>query len=94
VQKRSQQMQQKEDGAEFVTLTLSHGDDVIGRKVQDVAPCLPQESILVSIKRDGKVIVPHGDTVLKAGDLVTAFVREEDLDAIYQCLHGDHADNG
>ena len=93
VQKHSRQMQETVDGAEFVTLTLSDSDKVIGRIVKDVAAFLPDDSIFVSINRDGKIIVPHGGTALQAGDIVTTFVREEDIEALNKCIHGDSSDN-
>ena len=43
--------------------------------------------MLVSIERDGRVIIPHGDTVLHAGDRLIAFTRTQDADALYRCLH-------
>ncbi|CAN5870411.1 hypothetical protein BH24DEI2_BH24DEI2_00860 [soil metagenome] len=35
---------------------------------------LPQESIVVAIRRHGKTVFPHGDTTLEAGDTVVANV--------------------
>ncbi len=80
------------DGGEFVELLMSDGDKVIGKKVEDVAACMPEESILISIQRDGKVIIPHGVTVFQVGDQVTAFVREQDVDALHHCFHGGGSD--
>ena len=42
-----------------------------GRKVREVS--WPEGSTLVSIQRNREVLVPAGDTVLLAGDVVTAF---------------------
>jgi CIC family chloride channel protein len=92
VQKSTKGIPQVMDEAGFVELTLTSGDGIKGRKVKDVASCMPQESILISINRDGKVIVPHGDTELEEGDLVTAFVREEDIEDLHQCFNSDHSD--
>jgi CIC family chloride channel protein len=71
-----------------VELTLSDDDLVIGKKVKDVAGCLPEDSILISINRAGKMIIPHGETKFQAGDIVTAFVREQDIEALHSCIHG------
>jgi len=78
------------DGGDFVELLITDGDKVIGKKVEDVASCMPEESILISIQRDGNVIIPHGATVFKVGDLVTAFVREKDVEALHKCFHGEN----
>ena len=47
---------------------------VVGKRVQDIAPQLPEKCVLVSIQRRGNVIVPHGDTELQAGDTLTMFL--------------------
>jgi CIC family chloride channel protein len=74
--------------ADYVELTLSGDSQVIGKNVQEVAGCLPEDSILVSINRAGKVIIPHGKTKFEAGDIITAFVREQDIEAFHSCIHG------
>lgn len=48
-----------------------------GRKVRELS--LPSNCILVSIRRQGKIIVPHGDTVLQAGDVVEVFGAEDEI---------------
>jgi Trk K+ transport system NAD-binding subunit len=42
-----------------------------GRSIREVA--WPEGSTLVSIRREREVEVPSGDTVLRSGDVVTAF---------------------
>ncbi|MGM0471433.1 MAG: potassium channel family protein [Bacillota bacterium] len=44
----------------------------VNQMVKDVSPCLPQNSVLVSILRQGEVVYPRGNTVLKAGDSIIA----------------------
>ena len=53
----------------------------LGKRVQDIAPLLPEKCILVSINRSGHVLIPHGGTVLEEGDRVTAFVSSGDEDS-------------
>lgn len=48
-----------------------------GRLVRDLV--LPPDCILVSIRREDQFIVPHGDTALRAGDLVEIFGMEDEL---------------
>jgi CIC family chloride channel protein len=81
-------------GNEFVELTLSESDSVIGSSLKNIAISMPKHCVLVSIHRNGKVIFPHGNTVLQAGDKVTAFVRNQDVETLYQCFHGENIDNG
>lgn len=76
------------DGTRFVDLTLEEGHLAVGRSIMEVARDMPSECVLVSIRRAGEVLIPHGQTVLAAGDLVTAFVREDQRPALLTCLTG------
>ena len=54
----------------IVRVDLPQDSPAINREVKDIQ--LPPDSVLVSIVRGEEVIVPKGDTVLKAGDDVIA----------------------
>jgi CIC family chloride channel protein len=62
-------------GTEFVEIEIGLESPVMGRKLREMH--LPQGCIVVSVQRGRKVIIPHGDTVLGAGDKVVAFATEE-----------------
>ncbi|MCK5315417.1 MAG: chloride channel protein [Anaerolineales bacterium] len=81
------------EGTEFIEFTLSAGDKIIGSAVKDIAVSMPNECILISIHRDGKVLIPHGNSVIQEGDQITAFIRSEDVEALHQCLHGDNTES-
>jgi len=83
---RIQQLQQ-EDGTEFVEIFLKVGDPVVGRSLQEVAPNLPLDCVLISVERDGRVIIPHGNTIFQAGDHITAYTRYEDAEKLFDELH-------
>ena len=74
------------DGTEFVDIVLETGDFAVARRLVDVASLIPDDCILVSIRRAGRIVIPHGDTVFRPGDTVTAFVRREDIDRIQTSL--------
>jgi Trk K+ transport system NAD-binding subunit len=76
------------EGEEIVEVFLQKGDLVAGKTVQQVASQFPPDSVLVSIRRNGKLIVPHGSTVFQPGDHITAFVRTTDAEKLFHCLHG------
>lgn len=89
IQHRTKRMQLRNlDGTEFVELTLSDDHPAVGQTIQDVGKLMPTKSILVSIRRDGQVLFPHGNTILRSGDHVTAFVHNDDVEAVYRCLCG------
>ncbi len=73
---------------EIVEIFLDEDDVASGETVQNLSSKFPKDSVLISIKRDGRLIIPHGDTVLQPGDHVTAFVRSKDAEALFHCLHG------
>jgi CIC family chloride channel protein len=52
----------------------------VGLTVQEIAPLLPEKCVLVSIQRDERVVVPHGDTVLQMDDTLTIYVNKEDME--------------
>jgi CIC family chloride channel protein len=83
---RIQQLQQ-EDGTEFVEVFLQAGDPVVGKRLQEVAPDLPLDCVLISVERDGRVIIPHGSTIFQAGDHITAYTRQEDAAKLFGELH-------
>jgi CIC family chloride channel protein len=61
--------------AEFVDVPLSPHARSVGKTVAELG--LPREVVLVSIRRGRELIIPHGDTRLQAGDIVTALCEHE-----------------
>ncbi len=89
VQHRTKRLQlDNVDGTEFVVIDLGPEDTAVGKTIQELAPNLPHECVLVSIRRDGRLLIPHGDTLLQSGDEITAFIDDDDLKALGACLHG------
>jgi CIC family chloride channel protein len=75
---------QDEHKARHREFTIPAGAACSGRPVQELA--LPPDCILVSIRRGDEVLIPHGDTLLQAGDVVEIFGLEEELSAAQSCL--------
>lgn len=89
VQHRTKRLQlDNVDGTEFVVIELAPEDTAVGKTIQELAPNLPHECVLVSIRRDGRLLIPHGDTLLQPGDEITAFIGDDDLKALGTCLRG------
>lgn len=80
------------DGTVFSEITLQDDDAAIGKRLFELSPRFPKECILVSIRRAGRLLIPHGDTVFQSGDRVTVFVNVEDVEGIERCLRGDESD--
>jgi len=77
-----------DDSTEFIDIHLTKNDKVIGQTIAKTAQTFPKDCVLVSIKRNGRVIIPHGDTTFKNGDVVTALVKVEEAPKLFKCLHG------
>ncbi|MBT8198458.1 MAG: CBS domain-containing protein, partial [Acidimicrobiia bacterium] len=58
-------------GATFFENAVPANSSVVGLRVRDLE--WPANATLVSIQRGGGVTVPHGDTVIRAGDTLTLF---------------------
>jgi len=59
-------------GTEFVELTVSAESPLSGKTIRDIE--LPRDCIIISLRRGRRVLIPHGDTLLQAGDRVVALV--------------------
>lgn len=68
---RARLAQRVDPGAGYYDFRIPPGSMADGRKVGEVS--WPEGSTLVSVRRDRRVLVPDGSTVLEAGDVVTAF---------------------
>ncbi|MEZ4513923.1 MAG: chloride channel protein [Chloroflexota bacterium] len=89
VQQRIQQKQvQNLDGTEFIDLTIRPGDIACGQTIQALARCLPHDCVLVSVRRNGRLLIPHGDTQLQGDDQITAFLAHHERDTFITCLRG------
>lgn len=71
---RKRLAQRIDPGAGYYEFRIPAGSIADGRRVREVS--WPEGSTLVSIRRGRRVLVPTGDTVLRAGDVVTAFGTE------------------
>jgi len=62
-----------DDEARFFDIEVPAASVADGRAIREVA--VPAGCTIVSVRRSGEVIIPSGDTVLRAGDIVTVFSR-------------------
>lgn len=79
------------DGTQFVDITLSAQDCAVGKSVSELAQDFPDDCILISIRRKGRVLIPHGYTTFQPGDHITAFIRTKDSEKLHACLRGEDA---
>lgn len=74
-------------GSEVVEVALTPGSPVVGSALRDAA--LPAQSVVVSIIRDGLMVIPRGDVVLQAGDRVVVATMAEARAAVFALLRDD-----
>ena len=67
-------------GADFFVVGVDEGSAVANRTVAEIE--WPQDAVLVSIQRSTAVLVPHGDTQLRVGDILTAFGSVDSRDQV------------
>lgn len=68
---RARLAQRTSAGAGYYDFRVPLGSVADGRAIRDVS--WPEGSTLVTIRREREVMVPTGNTILKSGDLITAF---------------------
>ena len=56
-----------------VEMVVHHGADADGKHIREL--CLPAHCLLISIRREGKDILPRGDTLVRAGDYLIFLVN-------------------
>jgi trk system potassium uptake protein TrkA len=59
---------------------------IAGKKIKDLA--LPAECVFAAMYRGGKLIIPRGDTVVKAGDIVALIGKEDAIRKAVNLLKG------
>ena len=78
----------EDEGMEFLEVEIPAGSPAAEQSLASLGSVLPHNCVVVSIRRDGALLIPHGDTVLRPGDRVTVFVGFADEEELRQCLLG------
>jgi len=77
----------REAGASFLESTVPTDSPAAGKSLQELN--LPDECVIALIIRNEKGIVPHGKTVIQAGDEVVAVTTTENEDILDRVLKRD-----
>ena len=77
-------------GEEIVEIDVTPRNAAVGKYLKEIA--LPQDCVIISIWRNGRMIVPRGNTQLSVGDRVVVLTRTGNADLIHKILsEGDRA---
>ncbi|NPA31384.1 MAG: CBS domain-containing protein [Chloroflexi bacterium] len=86
-QRRQIMARAHDEGLEFVQIELPRDAWAVNKYVRELH--LPQECLLVSVRRGRKVWFPHGDTLLHAGDHLTIYTHHGNAERVRRLLlHG------
>lgn len=58
----------EERSTQLIEMTIPHGDKLEGKSIMDAN--IPEEILIVMIKRNDEVLVPKGSTIIKQGDVL------------------------
>jgi len=66
-------------GAEVVEFTVSEGAEIAGRTIEEAVEegLLADEMLVVGVERDGDVLTPKGETVIRTEDVVSLFSKTQ-----------------
>jgi len=64
----------------FIEITLKPSSSAAGKKVSESG--LPHGVVMVSIRRSRDLLIPHGDTVMQAGDVVTVLCELKHVEEV------------
>ena len=70
----------------LIDLQLASDSAAIGRRIFELA--LPQDTLIVVVQRDGKLMVPRGEFELRSGDHVQVLAHKEDLAQVRAMICG------
>jgi trk system potassium uptake protein TrkA len=77
----------KDGDLELVKLRIPPGSPADGKRIVDVG--LPRSSIVVAVDRRGEdMLIPTGDTLVRAGDTVILMVKNESRNDVREVLVG------
>jgi Trk K+ transport system NAD-binding subunit len=79
------------DGTSFLHLRIPSGSSAVGQRISELE--LPEECLIVSVRRGRKLRMAHGYTTLESGDRVTVFAGSDCAPDVYRVLTGEPPDD-
>lgn len=74
-------------------VAVEAGSEAFGRQLMKIP--FPRESVIASIRRRGVVFIPHGNTVISAGDILVVVAQGDAREGVLSLCrsHSAEADN-
>lgn len=73
-------------GMQLVEGEILEGAPCVGKTVQEIG--LPQGVLIITLVRNDEVLIPHGGSVIKAGDVLVALSEPDKIDFLRRALFG------
>ncbi len=73
-------------GMQIVEGEILEGTTCVGKTIQEIG--LPQGVLIITLVRNDEVLVPHGGSVIKAGDVLVALSEPDKIDFLRRALFG------
>ena len=70
----------------FLDVAITPESPAAHKSLAALASTLPYECVVVSVRRQGALLVPHGNTVLRPDDVLNVFVRRADEAQLRSCF--------
>ena len=74
------------DRAEVIEIEVDDESELSGRSIAESVPDLPEGIVVGAISRNGELVTPRGDTVIRNGDHVVVFVETATLEHVVDRL--------
>lgn len=77
-------------GAQIFKTTVTEKSPLTGRPLRDHGKQgrIPKYTLIIAVEREGRLIIPSGNTVLQPGDLITVFSNARAADALVKRFTG------
>ena len=77
---------EKEDRFEVLHFLVNENSKIAGRRVNEIADLMPDDSLVISIRKDGEGVIPHGSTLISPNDSLTILVHKADVDDLKRII--------
>jgi CIC family chloride channel protein len=77
------------DDTNFLHLRIPSGSSAVGMRISELE--LPEECLIISVRRGRKLHMAHGYTTLESGDRLTVFAGRDCVPEVQRILTGDWA---
>jgi len=77
-------------GTQVFKAVITEKSPLVGKSLRESGQAgrIPKNTLIVAIERDGKTIIPFGNTIIQAGDLITVFTSGRATDELVKKLTG------